>query len=174
MARADNETAKRIAAFESGMEAYLIEHGISATALAQRMRRESPVANNYLLFSEEIETESEEAAKWIEKQLQAADSSEDGGICSYERDGSNIWVYSDEYADINRLEDLLAEYQKKFGDQKAITLSWAHTCSKPRLSEFGGGAAVIVAGQIKNLDVRQWADKRARQLVPGHGKEDET
>lgn len=132
------------------------------------------MADNHLLFSEEIETESEEAAKWIEQQLKEADESEDGGICMYERDGAKLWVYSEEYAEVDRLEDVLAEYQKKFGDQKAIVLSWAYTCTKPRLSEFGGGATVIVAGKIKNLDARDWADKLARQLVPGHGKEEKT
>ena len=131
------------------------------------------MADNYLLFSEEIETESDEAARWIEAQLKKAVDSDEGGICAFEREGAKIWVYSEDYADVGRLENVLAEYQKKFGDQKAITLSWASTCSKPRLSEFGGGASVIVAGKVKNLDASQWAEKLARQLVPGHGKEEE-
>jgi hypothetical protein len=172
VAEPNRPEAEKVAAFEWGMEQFFKDKGISSTAVAQRIRKESPVASNYLLFSEEIETESEEAAKWVEQQLHAADSSEDGGICSYERDGSKVWVYSEEYADVSRLEGILAEYQKKFGDQKAIVLSWAFTCSKPRLSEFGGGASVIVAGKVKNIDARDWAETLARQLVPGHGKED--
>lgn len=144
----------------------------AAKALLRRIQRESPMADNYLLFSEEIETESDDAAKWIENQLKKATKSEDGGICSFEREGAKIWVYSEEHADVSRLEDVLAAYQKKFGDQKAIVLSWAFTCSKPRLSEFGGGATVIVGGKVKNLDARQWAEELARKMVPGHGKKE--
>jgi len=130
------------------------------------------MADNYFLFSEEIETESDDAAKWIEKRLEAARKDDEGGICSFEREGTKVWVYSEEYADMNRLVDILAEYQKTFGDQKAIVLTWAYTCSQPRLSEFGGGAAVIVGGKIESLEARDWADKLARELVPGHGKEE--
>jgi hypothetical protein len=145
----------------------------ASNALKKMIRKEKRlVASNYLSFSEEIETESEEAARWIEQQLEKAESSEDGCICCYSRDGAKIWVYSEEDADLGRLEDILSEYQTKFGDQKAIIMSWAHTCSKPRLGEFGGGATVIVAGKIKNLDARNWAEKLARQMVPGHGKEE--
>ena len=38
------------------------------------------MADNYLLFSEEIETESDEAARWIEAQLKKAVDSDEGGI----------------------------------------------------------------------------------------------
>lgn len=132
------------------------------------------MANNYLLFSEEIETESDEAAKWLEEQLKLAESSEDGGICSYERNGAKLWTYSEEYADVDRLVNLIAEYQKKFGDQKAVILTWACTCSKPRLSEFGGGAAVVVAGKVSIMSTGTWATALAMELVPGFGKEDKT
>lgn len=130
------------------------------------------MADNYFLFSEEVKTESDDAAKWIEQRLEAARKDDEGGICSFERKGTKVWVYSEEYVDMNRLVDILAGYQKTFGDQKAIVLTWAYTCSKPRLSEFGGGAAVIVGGRIESLEVRDWADKLARELVPGHGKEE--
>lgn len=154
------------------LDGYQIAIAEASKALKQMFRKESSVASNHLLFSEEVETESEEAARWIEQQLQEAESSDDGGICMFERDGTKLWLYSEEYADVDRLEDILAGYQKKFGDQKAIVLSWAHTCTSPRLSEFGGGATVIVAGKVKNLDARNWAEKLARQLVPGHGKKE--
>lgn len=130
------------------------------------------MADNYFLFIEEIKTESDDAAKWIEKRLEAAREDDEGGICAFEREGTKVWVYSEEYADMNRLVDILAEYQKTFGDQKAIVLTWAYTCSKPRPGEFGGGAAVIVGGKIESLETRDWADKLARELVPGHGKEE--
>ena len=130
------------------------------------------MANNYCLMSEQIETESEKAARWIEKQLAKAAESDEGYVCSCEREGAKVWVYSEEYCDLDRLLDVLAAYQKKFGDQRAIVLSWAFTCSKPRLSEFDGGASVVVAGKIKSISARQWAEKLAGELVPGHGKED--
>lgn len=123
------------------------------------------MANNYLLFSEMLEFEDAKGAEWVEKKLQEANESDDA-VCSFKREDAQLHVYSEEHCNMDMLLSILADYQDEFGDQKPMVISWAYTCSKPRISEFGGGAAVVVGGHVHSIDARTWADKEAKRLVP--------
>lgn len=106
------------------------------------------MSNLYTQFSVEIPYHSAAQQQWLLDQFAAAGESEDGSICSYEDQPQDncLWVYAEEYGDIERLANLVADYQQQFSLTKPWILSWAHTCSKMALDSFNGGAVAVFRG----------------------------
>jgi len=123
------------------------------------------MANNYTQFSTQIECATEEQATWLAEELNK--DGEFGPSCDAEiqEDNKTVWLNSEENADLERIVDVLCEFQNCFKLTDAITFSWAHTCSKPRLDEFGGGAVVVKNGKDYWIDAQQWAQKKIDELA---------
>jgi hypothetical protein len=124
------------------------------------------MANNYTLFSEVIKCGSEDEAQWLEDAIKTAIDTDDGEsspCCETLREGTELSIYSEENCDLEVLAQILGEYQDKFKDPKAITVTWAHTCDKPRAGEFGGGAFCVKNGKATWLDAHDWAFKEAQK-----------
>lgn len=45
---------------------------------------------------------------------------------------------------------------KAFNDARTFTLTWAETCSRPRIGEFGGGAVVVTRDKIDMWRAHDW------------------
>jgi hypothetical protein len=75
-----------------------------------------------------------------------------------------LWIYAEESGSPEHVAAVLEEYLKKFNPTGVITLSWAYTCSKLRVNEFGGGAAVVTAEGTKTLDAQSWAEDLAAKF----------
>jgi hypothetical protein len=76
-----------------------------------------------------------------------------------------LWIYGEESGNPDQVALVLEEYLKKFDPTGVITFSWAYTCSKLRVNEFGGGAAVVTADGTKTLDAQSWAEDLASKFV---------
>jgi hypothetical protein len=87
---------------------------------------------------------------------------------SYDNWGRHLWVYAEEYGDLELLAHLVQQFLKRFRTQDSWTLGYACTCSKPRVGEFGGGAVYVDAEQILFFDGRNSA--QARQQLFEYGK----
>jgi hypothetical protein len=130
------------------------------------------MADYYDQFSEMIQCETVEQANWLLARLRAAEEDDEfGPICESdqkheESEPNQVWIYSEMNCDMERLADLLCEFQKHFGLQEPIVISWAATCSKPRLDGFGGGAVCIVGGEATWFNARRMADELAEKRVP--------
>jgi hypothetical protein len=75
------------------------------------------------------------------------------GSISFEPDG--IWFshHNNESADVDAFAEVVAGLQLDLKAKEPFVFSYAYTCSKPRLSEFGGGAiACLPDGRIKSTD----------------------
>jgi 3-deoxy-D-manno-octulosonic-acid transferase len=120
------------------------------------------MADNYTQFSTLIPYQTQAQRDWLVMALDKAADSDEGAICQYEIEEreSAIWVYAEEYGDVQRLADLVAEYQEEYVTVPPWILSWSETCSKMRLDEFGGGAVAVKGGQQKwfnpMLEAEQW------------------
>jgi hypothetical protein len=66
-----------------------------------------------------------------------------------DRWGRHLWIYADEYGDQERVAHLIRKFLKTFRPNECWSLTWAETCSKPRVGEFGGGALFVTADEIK-------------------------
>jgi len=58
------------------------------------------------------------------------------------------WFHAEEGGDPGRVAHLVQKFLKKFRPDQCWSLTYATTCSKPRLGEFGGGAVFVMADSI--------------------------
>ncbi len=66
-----------------------------------------------------------------------------------DRWGRHLWLYTDDYGNPGTVAHLVQKFLKKFRPQDCWSLTYATTCSKPRVGEFGGGAVFVTAGEIR-------------------------
>lgn len=108
------------------------------------------MANNYLESSSMIEIPEEQreaAGKILEEVERELEESEEGHAgFTAELEPGGMWIYGDESINIEHTEILVCRLVDEL-DLKPVTVSWAYTCSKPRIDEFGGGAFVVRKGQ---------------------------
>lgn len=136
------------------------------------------MANNYMQFSEIIQALSEEEAAWV-NQVCGLDASRDEDLqkicrllgldentygaealqawpdfgCDVEvrQPGPNdLWLYSEEYANIDHLIWFVQAFLRKFRPNMVFTCSGADTCSKLRVGEFGGWWVAISANEMQS------------------------
>ena len=64
-----------------------------------------------------------------------------------------VWIHGDECGDIDVAILVIETIQATLKLNKPHVFSWAHTCSKARIDEFGGGAAKCQRGyQTEAMD----------------------
>jgi hypothetical protein len=126
------------------------------------------MANNCLLFSTQLEELSQEELDWARKELEERRKKfednvdeEDVGF-SFEVDDkeATVWLYDEEYGDPSKLAGFIQAFIKKFRPHMTFYFSWAETCSKPRLYEFGGGAIGVSADKIVWVDPAEEVQKK--------------
>ena len=151
------------------------------------------MANNYLSFSEMISNLTEEEKDWWKEELEAPDfiSSEvdedgepiedeeaeaqwcrDRGIeyvdewpgVQWTLEGKGIWFYTEEYGNVDILANLIQSFFEKFRPSATMGITWSETCSKPRLSEFGGGAVFITAKGQKWMNTHNFIYECEKEL----------
>jgi hypothetical protein len=62
--------------------------------------------------------------------------------------GRHLWFYTESCGNIDNVLHLVQKFLKKFRPDQCWSLSYAATCSKPRVGEFGGGAVFVTAKTI--------------------------
>lgn len=62
--------------------------------------------------------------------------------------GRHLWVYADEGGDLDRIAHLVQKFLGAFRPSDCWSLTYATTCSRPRVGEFGGGAVFVTATEI--------------------------
>lgn len=63
--------------------------------------------------------------------------------------GRHLWLYAEESGCIDRAAHLVQKFLREFRPDQCWSLTYATTCSKPRVGEFGSGAVFVTAGDIK-------------------------
>jgi len=125
------------------------------------------MANNYTEFSEMIPCKSKEQQDWLMRELAEAVKDDDGAMyppCEFTPDGKDVWVYAEDSGDLDVLADVVATFQNVFGVEEPWTLTWAGTCSKPRLGNFGGGGLVAYRGKVSWQDAWDWCAAEVQRL----------
>jgi hypothetical protein len=69
-----------------------------------------------------------------------------GISCEVDFEESGIWLHHEESFDPYAAEIIARAVIEELQIDKAFFCTWANTCSKPRLDEFGGGGFVILRG----------------------------
>lgn len=142
------------------------------------------MANNYMQFSEVIDSLTDEEIKFFEEvclyepplDLEGeppawydVDSEGLGFSAEVDEGTRELWVYAEEYGNLGTLEALVLEFIQKFRPDYIFTLSFAETCSKMRVSEFGGGAMIISREGTKGTNTLEWLSHREAEIREKRG-----
>jgi hypothetical protein len=132
------------------------------------------MADNYILSSFQFELENEKEIAWWKKEgeREVPDDmwsdevdpriSLDWELCSNEhREDSAVWFHHDESIDVENAAEVIARFLKECECTRSIAFTWAETCSKARLEEFGGGACFITAEGPQWLNTHMWVNEKA-------------
>lgn len=149
------------------------------------LRKDITVANNYTQFSQGIDHVTPEERAWIENQLDPdhwRDTPpkwdapvEDGQVaCEWSLDPSSphrelgevesfFWVHEDS-GDPEQVSAFIRAFLAKFQPDDHFVLTYAETCSSPRLGEFSGGAIIVTRDEIRRLSVYDWVEHEVASL----------
>jgi hypothetical protein len=73
--------------------------------------------------------------------------------------GRHLWFYTEGWGDPNNVAWLARKFLKKFRPDQCWGLTYAVTCSKPRVGQFGGGAIFVTAEEIKCQSSNDFLEK---------------
>ena len=88
------------------------------------------------------------------------------GVACEVTEAGELLVISDEFGSPDAAAGFIQEFLSAFRPAEGIIFEWAHTATKMRPGEFGGGAAVITAAEIRWLNVSGWVHVALRELAP--------
>ena len=75
---------------------------------------------------------------------------------------NSLWVYAEEYGNIEILGRIVQSFFRKFRPDGFFSLTWADTCSKMRVDEFGGGAMIVTAEKIEVFTVYDFVREKQK------------
>jgi len=157
------------------------------------------MANYYQEFSEEITWLTEEEVEWIRSillydhdgDMENLDEEEFQTYCDkhwdgdeenipdecwpsieYEiehspQSGTSIWMHGGQ---LEYVAVFVKKFLARFRPTNIFSLTWADTCSKPRIGAFGGGLVVISATQTEWRNTASMVDEIKSQVLEGGGK----
>jgi hypothetical protein len=133
------------------------------------------MANNYMQSSSFIPfaPEQEEAANAIIERVETEileEFDEPPGFRTTVED-NGVWI-SDDGESINpeHLERAVFALVDELNLEGVFVCSWAYTCSKPRIDEFGGGAFAVAKGQDTVwIDAATEAERQMQAAIAAGG-----
>ncbi|MFH1632969.1 MAG: hypothetical protein ABIG63_03035 [Chloroflexota bacterium] len=126
------------------------------------------MANFYTQYSSFVaENLTSEEKVWCERALKLAERHYDsrGEIMpSITIDRDAIWVHDDDGGDIEEAVRLVQMFFGRWRPQAVASIEFAHTCDKPRVGAFGGGAVVFTAKTEEWINTDRWAAELMGEL----------
>jgi len=108
------------------------------------------MANNYCQSSSMLPVPKgklDKAREIVKRVIQELEDGEDGYCgCLVDVEDAGVWFHTDESINTNHVEIIARQLIDELKLDTPFFCSWAYTCSKPRIDEFGGGAFVIKRG----------------------------
>lgn len=130
------------------------------------------MANNYTQFSFMLPAKGEEgktAETVLDAYARKMDQDDEELGFEYTADPAGIWINSGpESGNPDNVIVALQAVLQNLGTEKGVWFSWANTCSKLRLDEFGGGGAVVTAHDVivtLDYDCQETANTRGIKLM---------
>ena len=140
------------------------------------------MADNYVLFSESIPVLSRQEQDWVRRLLAPeGDGPPDWLAFSLHADAidlddwpgfqweiqlptQDLWLYAGESGNVLHVGEFVRALLSRFRPSECWHLSWAETCSKPRLGEFGGGGLFVTASSVQSWSAHEWLAQRRAQF----------
>jgi hypothetical protein len=77
--------------------------------------------------------------------------------------GQHLWIHSEEHGYVDRVAHLVQKFLRMFRPDACWSLTYAGTCSKPRVGDFGGGAVFVTAADIKYFNTWEFVEKEEKR-----------
>ena len=119
------------------------------------------MADNFVESSFQVNIQSPEELAWWKKEL-AEKACMDWEFVENE---TTVWFHSDPNIDLEEAATTIQRFLKECRPEGSCGFSWAETCSKPRLDEFGGGACYVTAKQVWWHNTGDWLQDKYRQAA---------
>lgn len=84
---------------------------------------------------------------------------------SLSQKNKTLWITGDEYVNVDMVMAVLQTMLRETGDTRVCTGTWAGTCSKPRVGEFGGGWFAVSATEIRSGGTWGAAQDAAKEMA---------
>jgi hypothetical protein len=68
----------------------------------------------------------------------------------------DFWIHASESGNLDQVASFISAFLRRFRPTHSWGLTWAETCSKPRIGEFGGGAVFVTATSIALFTAHDW------------------
>ena len=139
------------------------------------------MADNYLQFSECLDSLTPEETAWLRAQLDNAPDTdcpcflldfpeleEGDDYCGFDYafrdvdDGHSLCIYAEDSGDPARAAYLVQKFLKQFHPDQCWSLTYANTCSKTRVGEFGGGAVFVTVDEIRWNDCNDFVEEQRK------------
>jgi hypothetical protein len=88
--------------------------------------------------------------------------------------GRHLWLHTEESGCPERAAQLVQKFLKEFRPQECWSLTYATTCSKPRVGEFAGGAVFVTADEIKWQDASDSTEQERKVFLENRCHRQET
>lgn len=114
------------------------------------------MANNYLQASACLKLPEHKLKlghELFQKIVNELETKGDNVDLQCEFDDAGIWIYGEEYVSPEQVEYIVSRVQNELELDETFIFSYAYTCSKMRVDEFGGGAFACRRGYPT-----QWCD----------------
>ncbi len=98
------------------------------------------------------------------------DDSEPSKFYGVELEKEGVWLHGDESWDVNVAVDLIQAFLHRFNLDWVEELSYADTCSKPRIGEFGGTTLFITKDRIMSNTSRSCLTQLELDAQHGPGR----
>lgn len=141
------------------------------------------MANNYLQFSAFLQVPANKmdlARILIKRETGRLYENDDDGYCGYcgtlaHMEEKGVWFHEEESGTPEHVEMIARALVEELNIDEPFVCSWACTCSKPRIDEFGGGAFLIRRGKPTiwcdaERQVRLLDERRTQRHLKGKGR----
>jgi len=137
------------------------------------------MADNFKLFSEVVPALTAAERRWVQRVLaddadakllqgagidpNAVDLDDWPGF-EWEINPGNgeLWLYAQSCGNAAHAGELVRALLARFRPADCWHLTWAETCSKPRVSEFGGGALFVTARAVRTTRAHNWVERQRK------------
>lgn len=114
------------------------------------------------------EREYDKLPTWYKDKLSINDFGEDTVEeymnIGYKLEDEYLWIYSEEYPNIDSLVSIIYSVMKYYNSNKYVSFEYAFTCNKLRTDGFGGGAVFINSSEVKFFDTGNWVREQIEQF----------
>lgn len=137
------------------------------------------MANNYCSFSAMLPLKTKKEREWVNKAFEEIQDALDEELTgetdpatkkwardwtkNYESLGfdtelqdEGLWIYTEESGNVDAVADFVRMFLREFHPDKFWKMTWACTCSRPKIDEFDGGALMVTADTISFMNATKW------------------